>query len=84
MYMGTRAKLIELVKEAQGLKWIELACRSFAVLTAEESLRVNDVIEAMIAEGELIEVEYALHGRAKSFLLPAGTPIRISSGHSLV
>lgn len=80
-----RAQIVNIVVEAQGLKWTDLVVKATKVLVETNPqdfrhINVNDVITSLIEDGELIEIEYvlpALSYRVKSFILPAGTIVEV-------
>ncbi len=78
--------LVGLVEGTTGIKGVDLVAalavrcvdEGFAIPTEE----VGDALARLVADGRLVEVEYAvpeMPKRAKSFYLPAGTRVRLAA-----
>lgn len=66
------------VASKQGCKATELVSIPDIVMATTKDTDITNLIEQMVADGELVEVEYVLPNlqfRVKSFLLPAGTKL---------
>jgi hypothetical protein len=76
-------KIVEIVTLKQGCKAIELGAALVEILTQDgdcDDFPIPDLIEELVQEEKLVEVEYvlpAMNYRIKSFLLPAGTEIKM-------
>lgn len=82
--------MVRAVTERQGLKLLDLLTQildeDFVTdeqrrsLMKQEEYHLPDLISELVSEGELVEVEYSLKNlpyRAKSFLLPKETQVRV-------
>ena len=75
--------IVEAVAAANGIKSTELVCHPSIIRRAasdDGAPSVPDLIDELVSEGRLIEIEFVLPHmkyRIKSFLLPAGTDIKI-------
>lgn len=72
------------VTAAQGCKIAELVVR-LCDQTEEFSRHLIQMVEEMVADQQLVEVEYVLPSmnyRRKSFLLPGGTTVRVFDGEA--
>jgi hypothetical protein len=77
-----KATIAELV--APGIKGVDLACEA-AVRHRLDGDGLIEVLNAMVAGGEIVEVEYVTpenrrgpDARVKSFYLPAGSAVRLA------
>lgn len=74
--------IIKVVEGYQGLKATELVVKIFDVIPPSESPKILDAIWELVEAGEIIEINYILPQmdyRTKSFLLPKGTTVRLST-----
>lgn len=73
--------IVKTIEAMQGMKATELAAMPEVVLPLSlVQLELPDLIDELVEEGRLTEVEYSvpeLHWRAKSFLLPANSQVRL-------
>lgn len=76
----TKDLIVQLVVERQGCRATELCAEKDLVLG---ELDLSDLIEELVAEGQLVEIECVLPQmsyRIKSFLFPKGTQIEVKNG----
>lgn len=80
--------IVSIVNRMQGCKATELACDEALLELPSEAKRgllnsgVPALVDELVAEGRLVEVEYVLPNlsfRAKSYLFPTGTKVKILS-----
>jgi hypothetical protein len=76
-------RIVEIVTEKQGCKATEL-CAIHELVLADNGdgngFPIPDLVEELVQEEKLVEIEYVLPSmnyRIKSFLLPAGTQIKM-------
>ena len=71
----------DLVTQKQGCKIMDLL-PSFYEWPGSTEFTLDSLADALVEEGRLVEIEYTLPGvlnyKIKSFLLPAGTDVKIN------
>ena len=76
--------IIEAVERKQGAKMTDIAVEPDVVMAMlgmrKDGSNVADLVQEIIDDGDVVEVEYKLPGSdyRRSFLLPAGSIVRVS------